>query len=565
MATLSINNIESLSYQREYNFLGEIFCYSSIDSYTIKSRVKGTGSNPEASIDPIWSGLDNITKNSLNYYDFIIDNLSLGSGKITSFQWDPGIDVTSKPYTMSFEIGSSGNLYNLTGSAYSDISKQSFISGLRYVTDLQENVSISLSQTNLQELQQSLSFGIKEPLDLNEKLNLKNSIFSGFFINRMPSGLGMNTYSMNILTGQTSGHISYYNETIDTINSEYSFQRVSRFDNTNQKASWTYNHSVQLNGNNTSVIEKGNIQSNYFAGTGNFRNLSGARDKWAEVSTGIFKRISGTFMALSGFSGVYPSGYKHELSINPIQKSFTENPLDGTISYSYGYTDALSYSNYGYIYSNERSSSIDEDGYYNISERGNYKGVANSKNKRFENASGAYYTDNIPIRISGTFNLATGVNKLLCPSTGDFRIVNESTTFQEYEGVISYNKTYSNNPSYYPESSKFIKYKNIIRDNPPVHLYKKILIPSSKEEIQSLIQSTEGSWNNSITILGKTGVSVQEYLNEVFSKVVLPTGNGVLNYFLRDMKYSFDPFNNSFNASFEYYYSKYRNATDILV
>lgn len=563
MATLPITDVESLSYTRQYNFLGDIFCYNSTDSYTIKSRVRNTGVNPEASIEPVWSGVDNKMANSLNYYGFTIDNLFLGSGRINSFQWEQGTDVISKPYTMSFEIASSGNLYNLTGAAYSDINKQSFISGLQYVSDLQESVSISLSQTNLQEMTQSVSFGINRPLDFNEKLNLRNSIFSGFFINRMPSGLGMNTYTMDIITGKTSGHISFYNETIDTINSRYSFERRSRFDKTNKKASWTYSHSVQLNGNNTTVAENGTIQSVYFNGTGNFRNLDGARDRWTEVSTGIFGRITGTFMTLSGFSGLYPTGYKHGLYPYPIQSSVDENPFEGSISYSYSYTNDPTFSGSGYIHSNSRSSSVDEDGYYIISENGNYRGVGSYDFARFSNALTAYKANNqIEKRISGTFILASF---LLCPPTGNFRITNESTTFQEYDGIVNYNKSFSNNPSYYPTGSKFVKFNNVISDKPPVHHYNKFLIPRSEEQIQKTDQSTEGSWVNNMTIFGKRETTINDYLQESFAKVQMPTGKNLLNYFLRNMNYSFDPFNTTFNASFEYYYSKYKDPDDILI
>jgi hypothetical protein len=566
MATLPLSNVESLSYQRVFNFLGEIFCYNSTDVYTISSRVRNTGSNPEYSIDPVWDNISDTMSNSLNYYDFTIDGVQLGSGRITSFKWEPGTDVLSKPYTMSIEIQSTGNLYNFTGASYNDINLASFVSGLTYVSNLQESIDLSWSQNHLQELNQSLSFDIGKPLSASQKLNLKNSLYSGFYVNRIPN-VGMNTYAMSIISGQTSGYISYFNETIDTINSRYGFQRRSFYDNVSQKASWTYSHNVQLNGNNSVVIENGSVQSVYFKGTSGFRNLSGARDRWADISTGIFNRVSGTFAALSGFSGLYPSGYRHSLLPYPIDKRIQENPLAGTIDYAFTFSNDPIYNSSGYTFSNNRNSNVDEDGYYIITENGEYRGVSINQAARFVNAYNGYsYNEDLILnRVSGTFLLASTLNSFLCQPTGSFKITQDSVTYQEYDGIISYSKIYSNNPSYYPTGSNFIKYTNVITDRPPVHYYNKFLIPRSSEYVQSAAQSTEGSWSNNITIVGKRGVSIDDYLNEAFTKVVKPTGINILDYFLRNMSYSFNPFNNTFSSSFEYYYSKYKQPGDVLV
>ena len=127
--------------------------------------------------------------------------------------------------------------------------------------------------------------------------------------------------------------------------------------------------------------------------------------------------------------------------------------------------------------------------------------------------------------------------------------------YKEFDGEVSYTNTYSNNPSYYPESSNFILCTNSISDSKPVHIYNKFLVPNSPEIIQSAGQSSEGSYSNSIKIIGKPHLQIDDYLTESFSKVKKPSGVDPDNMFLKNMNYSFNPFENSFNATFEYYYT----------
>jgi hypothetical protein len=114
-------------------------------------------------------------------------------------------------------------------------------------------------------------------------------------------------------------------------------------------------------------------------------------------------------------------------------------------------------------------------------------------------------------------------------------------------------------------SKAIIKYKNTITDRQPVHLHNRFLVPRQDEYIQSANQSTEGFFSNSIQIIGKRGVSIDDYLQESFSKVIKPSGQNVTGILLKGMNYSLDPLKNDFQANFEYYYSKYKKSEDILV
>jgi hypothetical protein len=124
MNILSLNNVETLSFDKTFNFLGDIFSYSSLDSYSITSR--STGDINLNNISVAWTGMKNLIESGFGYLNFIIHGVDLGSGKILSFNWQEGNDLQNKKFTMSFEIPSSGNLYNLTGLNYNEIDKSIF-------------------------------------------------------------------------------------------------------------------------------------------------------------------------------------------------------------------------------------------------------------------------------------------------------------------------------------------------------------------------------------------------------------------------------------------------------
>ena len=63
-------------------------------------------------------------------------------------------------------------------------------------------------------------------------------------------------------------------------------------------------------------------------------------------------------------------------------------------------------------------------------------------------------------------------------------------------------------------------------------------------------------------------LDIQDYLTECFTKVEKPTVmSGVFaeNVFLKNMNYSFNPFENTFNANFDYYYTKKIESDNILI
>ncbi len=552
MNILSLNNVETLSFDKTFNFLGDIFSYSSLDSYSITSR--STGDINLNNISVAWTGMKNLIESGFGYLNFIIHGVDLGSGKILSFNWQEGNDLQDKKFTMSFEIPSSGNLYNLTGLNYNEIDKSIFNEDFKYVKSIDESFSISMNQNGVQDTSQNISLSIDSPLETAKKIQLKNKIFSGFSQYRIPN-IGIESIFPSIITGNyLSGYISYSTETCDTLNDEYSFSKKSSYDDNNY-AIWEYAHSLDFNGNNIVISENGTLKSIFFSGNSEERNIEGARNRWSSVRTGIYQRVSGSFSLLTGFQNVFSGDCG--LIYPEISRSITEDPLEGIINYNYSYTNDPQFLNSSYTFSNSRSSSKDEEGYFVITENGSYAGRSKKRENRFSLALSGYLSgvSGISSRITGSFDLSSKVNKFLCKPSGNFRLNSKSINYREFDGEVSYTNVYSNNPSFYPEDSDFVLYQNSISDSKPVHIHNSFLIAGFEEEIQAANQSSEGSFSNSIRIVGKPYLTIDDYLTESFSKVKKPSGVDPDNMFLKNMNYSFNPFENSFNATFEYYYT----------
>lgn len=555
---INISCAELMSYAKTFNYWGDIFNYNSVSSYTVNGRVSG---DPNLSgIYYAWSGMQTLINSGLAYQDFVINGVNFGTGKVTSLNFEEGNDLQYKKYQMSFDIFETGRLYNLTGSNYSEIPIEIFDSNFAYFNNFQENIQISVGENGIQETSQSLSFEIDDPVAF--KNTARNTIFSGFSKYRIPR-VNMFTAFPNIITGNiNSGYITRYNESYD-LNGRYSFDKRSSY-NANQKGTWEYFQSFDYDGGDITVTENGVINSIFFQGTGIFKNLSGARDRWNEVSGTIFSRVSGLYFALSDTTGILSGVSQCPLINFPVSKQWQENPFEGTIEYAYSYSNSPIYTSSGYIFTNSRQASVDEDGYYLITENGEYQGTSPNTATRFIQASGGYFgnTGSVYSRISGTLLLATGLNGSGCATSGQGVLTNTSVTFEEFYGKISYTNSYATNPSYYTGNSNFFKYTNTISDNRPVHLKNNFLVPFVGEIAQSAEQSTEGGYSNAIEIFGKTGLSIDSYLTEAFTKVVKPSGSGI---FLKAMTYNFDPFNNVFRANFDYSYSKYRSRNNILI
>lgn len=572
---------ELLSYGRRYNFWGDIFNDSATDTYNITSYIEG---NPGLNgIYLTWENVSGFISSAYDYQEILIDGVSLGSGRMLSIDFEDGNDLNEKRFSVSFEIPKTGNLYNLTGNYYGDIlpiKSAGAIEKLKFVRNIRESFDVSVERNGIQTTNQSVSFDLDSQLLGGPfPLNYSNTgvIFSGhkeefygyrdFFFDLFGSrskipNIYLFTNFPNIESyTESGGYISNYVETADIVNGNFSFQRSSRYQGHN-KALWTYSHNLVYDGNKVTVSEQGLVQSIYFqnggSGHAEGENIVGALTLWnTGILPSMFSRVNGTYLAAgyTGDCGLLPF---------PISKEFNENQVVGNLGYSYTFTNDQQYSGSGIIFSNNRSISFDEGGYAEVSEDGEYRAYGSaSREDKFQLIYDTYLSEvgNIHGRVDGFF--MDTVNQYdSCLYSGDLGLFSKKETFKEWDGTINYSYSYSNDPDYITGDVNFTKISHTIKDSPEINLNNKMVIPRLGEIAQDAQQSSQGVWVNSFEIYGRSGLTPEDYINEVYARVSYPSGETI---YLNNFTYSFNPVEKRFSADLSYNYSKYRAIHEILV
>lgn len=561
---------ELLGYNRTKEFWGNAFNPTDIEVYNISARIKSTNITNSLSVWNGSGGVNEIVNGYLDYGPIIVNGVNLGSGRVISINFEEGTDTFDKKYEASFEIIKSGSLWNLNGTYYDDINTLTNINNWQYVRNWSENFSISKEENGITTTNQNLSFEIDGRVSGTNNQNLAKQI-ARLFMTNVPNLYFFQDIPVYFSGTPNSGFINYYNEAYDPINKRYNFSRNYR-NSGNSKATWTYSHSISYNGNDVTVSEQGEIRSIYYKkgtpSTGKniwFSYLSGANDFWSQISGDIFNRVSGlTYRYYSGYLGMY-TGNQCPLFSIPINISYNENALEGTINYSFTYSNNPIYSGSGYSFSNSRSISIGENGYMIITENGSYQGLSPNKVSRFLAASGGYYEgiNDISNRVQSAFVNGTGISLNDCPYTGEIFKTSQEETFREFDGAIDYSYVYTNNPNYYPMNSMFSKYDFSLSENYPVHLVNNFLIPNFKEIAQSARNSTEGDFSQSVAVYGRSGgIPLIYYQNEALSKTHTPTG---VDVYLKNANSSFSTSQNVYTLNLVYGFGKHRTKNNILV
>lgn len=552
---LQISCAELLGISHKNNFFGGIFNYSATETLSIRGRIDNAGDSD--TVSGVWGGMSDYLSTSQYYDSIIVNGINLGTGHVISYNFNPGLDVQSKPYSLSIEIHRTGNLFNASISGYEDIYQIRGIFESGYVQNVNEDYSFTSEKSGQYTSNKSLSFSVDSGVGVN-RITLAQMIASGLFQQSVTLPILLQEYP-DFYSDKKSNRI--ISESYDEINGNYSFSETIKYQS-GISWLWNYVHSFGIDrGGVSTVTENGNIQSAKLLSSASTDKFDYALTGWAFVSTGIWPRVSGFYYAHSGIHGAYTGC---PLISSPQNKQVTKNKCAGVIDYSYQYTNSPSFYS-GYTYSIEQSVSYDADRYAVISENGNIQGLLQNREDRFEYISGIYF-DEIKPAISGhvsniyynSFSLmSTG-----CLEPRPLTLVGTEESFSEWDGNIAYNFSYSENPDYI-NSGLFFKITQTVDDQRPVHLVNYFEIINDQSLPQRSNQSTLGKLQNNISIIGKSGAALSDFITAATNRVITPTGKSDVH--ITDCNYSLDPFKNEFQFDISYAYSQYREITDIIV
>lgn len=538
MLNIQNGNFLSVDYNKE--FIGENFNYRNVSNISIQGTVL---SNAESGVSQTWSEIQSYTLN--DWEDVQINGYNLGSGQVTSISLPEGLDVRSKVYNISLSLYSNGNSSNLTGDIYNIPNLPS--GDLKYIDSLSESFDFSADQKYNYNYNKSVSFGVI-PNITGDPVSIAKSVASGLFVNDpMISALNAQYPNFYLTSGKKQ-----YSETYDLDTNQYDFSEKFVFRDNNPYY-WDYTQNVNVQAGVASVSENGSI-------VGIAHNAySAASGAFSEIKTGAYSRANELY---SFYTASLNSGTPCSLFSGSAGNTESINQCEGTIDYSFSFTNDPTYQQTGVVHSYSLSTSKSGP-YYNTSENGSITAYGASSSGDFVRAKNKYneIKPEIPARASGF--LARSIKPssgLVCgTNTGLFKLSYDEE-YSEHSSNVGYNYSYTNDPNYLTDDPNFIRVSITSGDSSPVHFINNFDIPNFKEIAQPSSQSTLGTISFESNILGRADTPIQTYINQSFSGM----STGSLGY-MKDASYSFDPIGLNFALKASFVYSKYRRVEDFLI
>lgn len=536
-----IDDVEVLGVDYSYELVGGTN-FRNIQSFDIQGRISNF-TNFDG-VSGVWSGMSE--RLYQDWDDIVVMGVPLGQGKFTNISFPQGLDVREKPYSIKFLTYSTGDLYNLTGVDFNSLNLNS--EDFLYINGFSESFSFNRDQNGVYDYSRDVSFSVLDTIGIGTDFFAKS--FASMLFSKNSAVALLNAAYPSFY--QNSGH-KIYKETYNLTKNSYNFNETFRFSNSNDYI-WTYTNSIQLAQNGViNISENGNVIG---ATTDRILDASGAF--YGLISGGILNRINDIY---SGYNS-FVSGNNCNLDL--INKSIVHDNCAGLINYSFQYSNDPSLTRSGYRW--EYSTSIEkQDSFFVAAEVGNIIGLANNKIDAWNNAVAGWdhIKTGIQPRITGTF---TYFDNILIPggdclgNTG-LNLLSDSLDVSHFNASIGYQYVYSTDPNLINNDDNFYRISVVTGIVSPTHAVTNYNIIGYKEVAQDNQTSNFGQLVWKIDIIGKSGTSLQDYLNEALSLIQKPTGET----YVLDFGYDYNPFSNTFGLNLSYFYNSYRERGDISI
>lgn len=457
-------------------------------------------------------------KNADDYQDIVLNGIAFGRGKVTSLANTEGSHVRLQPHTVSIECFETGNLFNVQSQYYSGIDYTNY----DLIDTFSENFSYNLNEDGTQTYTHNLSIRLNSGENVNPIQDAKN----------IASNLLANANLTGFIADWESGKAKrkFYTETYNEINSTVSIdETVNILPNDSGIYSHNFTHSLSTDENGiTTATEAGQIQGGI-----EFIELA-ALSGWYEQEPLIYSRVNDTYTQ-------YVVG---TLNARPITAGKTQNEREGLIDYTYTFSDNPNFQNlYSHIYNISLSKDIQNVSI--VTEQGMVEGFGRILDNKYTNAISGYENDVKPSilpRISGYYIENTDPNYNLY-------LTSQNEERDQINGIISYGFDYTDNSTYVNESG--IKVSTIdVQTAYPVHLIGKFNVPNVKELVQESNQSTVGTRNVNINLLGARNLELHEYIEYAKGIIKLNGYNNITGGnsegYMQNVNYSWTPNTNNF-------------------
>lgn len=329
---ISLNNVLSLTYNRENQFLGEVSRYRSIKNYAIEGVFHSGQYVDNNNIlnfplkAPVTGYYNPDTLDTVS-----INGVSLGEGRITNLNIPQGDHIKRGVYNINFSVYEDGDLSNITSDPnYAGLAT---MGSAKLIDNISESFNFATSANNNYAYDHTLTVTYID--HTTDAINLAKTLASQIFAATLPFPLFSDP---TISTTYNTAGKKYFTETFNLINKTCTFtKKFEVLNNTQTHYTHEYKNSITIDQNGiVAVSENGNIRiksipfSSYIDSSLN------------TVAGGAYNRCNALFQNI--LVGLTSLGSYESLNTIPLSFGKSINKLAGEIQYN------IAFANNAYIY-----------------------------------------------------------------------------------------------------------------------------------------------------------------------------------------------------------------------
>lgn len=493
---MNFNNATLLAYNRTSEFFSDTMRYRVNKEVTIQGLLLELANDNGA--QEILSDLETFKAGFVsNWQNVVLNGVSFGSGIVNNVSFTEGNDVRTKEYSVSISIPENGDTN--TDGPYASLNFDNF----KYIESFSESSDFT-KDVGRDSYNQNINLTIKPPTTI-DAVNAAKAIAQNFFDNNNLS---------NTIGDFTSyaGTKKYYTESYDPVNGEFSFSRTfDLYKDSDGTFSLSRRHVINFDNEGVMSI------------TENAEYIGHTNTAFETVNSQALVDIENAFGRCSPLVAIYGLNADASLKNQPISKSWTADPFQGTINYSISFSNALRIDTgtFGSFHDFTIEVSRSQAEVATIVQNGTIIGfgtLSRDKNK-YNNALN--YFNNL------SFDLSEYAD--------DLKFLSSSETHSEIEGKITYSMSYTNNTTVL-STQDIRKILTKISRQYPRNLFSSFNIMNFKEIVQIRNNTLPNAYVYNVVVNGKSNLDINTYLSTAKSQIS-PPGTS----YLSDVGYSFSP------------------------
>jgi len=463
---ISLNNVLSLTYNRENQFLGEVSRYRSVKNYTIEGVFHSGQYVDNGDIlnfplkAPVTGYYNTDTLDTVS-----VNGVSLGEGRIISLNIPQGDHIKRGVYNINFSVYEDGDLSNITSDPnYAGLAT---MGSPKLIDNISESFNFTAAPNNNYNYDHTLTVTYID--HSTDAINLAKTLANQIFSATLPFPLFSDP---TISTTYNTAGKKYFTETFNLINKTCTFtKKFEVLNNVQTDYTHEYKNSITIDQNGIiAATENGNIK---IKSTPFSSYIDSALNT---VQGGAYNRCNTLFTNIVGNLSILGANYENLNSI-PLTFGKSINKLAGEIQYS------ITFANNAYLYqkssiygSHEFTVSLDqaENRVVNVNENGIFTIVGKKSN--------SYTTSNI-ITLGQTLitESATRCSNLYS-SLGLSETLKElgrSMDFANHFKSLNYTVNYTDDATILTNNPHFTKIGYQIGADKANHMYQEYRIPNT--------------------------------------------------------------------------------------